>query len=219
MLASKNGFLLYKQQYEPIKKLSDADLGKLMRAVFEYQIEGVEPTLTGEVSMAFEFLRSQFGLDEAKYQRIIERNRENGKLGGRPKTQNNPENPVGLKKPKKADKDKDKGKDITPKPPKGESGVDFNQTYLETFNRLFGTQYRDTPTRRKKLKIRLGNYTEAEVITALENMAANPFYKGKSESGWVADPDYLIRSDENIDKFLNAKQPKKQEEVYVSPKN
>lgn len=107
----REGFIIYKSFYEPLKILSDEQLGKLFRAIFEYQINNVED-VNPDIKMAFEFFKNQFRLDNDKYEKIIERNRENGKKGGRPKqTQENLKNPVGLKEPKKADKDKEKDKE------------------------------------------------------------------------------------------------------------
>lgn len=107
-MEEKEGFVIYKRFYEPVKILSDEQLGKLFRAIFEYQISGNE-NVENDIRIAFEFFKNQFALDNQKYQKIVERNRENGKKGGRPKQ--NPKNPVGLEKPKKADKEKDKDKD------------------------------------------------------------------------------------------------------------
>jgi len=123
MIEQKEGFLLYKGFYEPIKHLSNEHKGLLIDAIFQYQISGSEPETTSPIKMAFEFFKNQFRIDDGKYEKIVARNRENGKKGGRPKneTQDNPKNPSGfkktqktqvdLKKPKKADKDKDKDKD------------------------------------------------------------------------------------------------------------
>lgn len=108
---NKESFLIYKSFYEPIKFLDDEKLGKLFRAIFEYQINKIE-CQDMEIRMAFEFFKNQFRLDDEKYQKIVERNKENGKKGGRPKqNEENPKNPVGLKKPKKADNDNDNEKD------------------------------------------------------------------------------------------------------------
>lgn len=107
----KESFLIYKGFYDPIKDLSNEDLGQLFRWLFLYQIEGKEPTNTDRVFMAFQFFKNQFRLDEKKYEGVVNRNRTNGLNGGRPKTQNNPKNPVGLLEPKKPDNDKDKEKD------------------------------------------------------------------------------------------------------------
>jgi len=102
---AKESFLVYKSFYEPIKGLSDKQLGKLFRSLFEFQIIGNE-LVEDDIKMAFSFFKNQMELDEKKYQTVIERNRHNGANGGRPKnsekeTQTNPKNPVGFKEPKK----------------------------------------------------------------------------------------------------------------------
>lgn len=114
----KDGFLLYKGFWEPIKDLSDEQLGRLFRAIYEYQVKGATET-DPDIKMAFMFFLNQFHLDEKKYQAIVERNRGNGTKGGRPKKNpSEPKKPTGLienpknpSEPKKADKDKEKEKD------------------------------------------------------------------------------------------------------------
>ena len=113
--ANKPSFLLYKSFYEPIKHLSNDELGLLFRAIFDYQ-NGLDiSNLSPSLGMAFAFFKNQFDLDSVKYEEsIVRRNQSNGSKGGRPKkeeTQNNPENPVGFLEPKKPDKDKDNVKD------------------------------------------------------------------------------------------------------------
>ena len=103
----KESFVIYKAFYEPISELSDEDLGLLFRSIFNYQINGIEPTNTSRIYMAFQFFKNQFRLDNDKYQKVVNRNKTNGLNGGRPKTQDNPNNPVGFQKPKKADNDND----------------------------------------------------------------------------------------------------------------
>ena len=103
----KESFLIYKAFYAPIEELSNEDLGQLFRAIFQYQINGVEPTNTSRIYMAFQFFKNQFRLDSEKYSKVVNRNKTNGLKGGRPITQTNPKNPVGFTKPKKADNDND----------------------------------------------------------------------------------------------------------------
>lgn len=110
----KESFIIYKSFYEPIKDLSFEDKGQLFDAIFQYQIDGIEPTNTSRIYMPFMFFKNQFRLDNIKYEKIIERNKNNGSLGGRPKK---PKKPSGLKKtqanpknpsePKKPDNDND----------------------------------------------------------------------------------------------------------------
>lgn len=107
----KPSFLLYKSFYDPIKDLTDEDFGKLLRAIFNFQIDRTEIELPANLKMAFGFFKNQFLVDEVKYELIVERNAINGSKGGRGKKKNqtNPKNPVGLKKPKKADIEKETG--------------------------------------------------------------------------------------------------------------
>ena len=112
---TKDGFVIYKSFYAPIQSLSDESLGKLFRAIFEYQIHGVCVELPVELTMAFNFFKTKFESDNIKYEAVVERNKINGRKGGRPlkedadnETEENPNNPVGFEEPKKADKDMDK---------------------------------------------------------------------------------------------------------------
>lgn len=98
---SKESFLIYKPFYEPIKSLSDKQLGRLFRALFDYQINGKDCN-DSDILIAFLFFKNQFVLDERKQEKIVERNRKNGQKGGHPK---NPNNPMGSKK---AEKENDK---------------------------------------------------------------------------------------------------------------
>ena len=110
MDVDRQSFIIYKNFYEPIKHLDDEDLGKLFRAIFEYNLTGdcmdkvngvhVPP----EVKIPFEFFKNQFNLDDAKWLKRVEASRENGLKGGRPPQ---PKEPTGLSRletePRKGD--------------------------------------------------------------------------------------------------------------------
>ena len=123
----KESFVIYKAFYEPISELSDEDLGQLFRYIFLYQINQIEPPNTSRVYMAFQFFKNQFRLDNEKYLKVVNRNKTNGLNGGRPKTQDNPKNPVGFSKPKKADNEKDNDNVIK----------DISKTSLQEVEKLF----------------------------------------------------------------------------------
>lgn len=59
----KESFVLYKSFYEPVKTLSDKQLGRLFRALFNYQIEG-STQVDADLQMAFAFFKNQMDLDE-----------------------------------------------------------------------------------------------------------------------------------------------------------
>lgn len=76
---NKNAFLIYKGFYAPISHLSDQDLGKLFRALFEYQNDGKDPEPTDSIYMPFLFFKNQFILDQEKYNDKCERNKTNAR--------------------------------------------------------------------------------------------------------------------------------------------
>lgn len=113
---------------EVTKHLKPAQKGDLIDALVRYargETE-VESSLKGVVLAVFPGFRRQIDQDAEAYSAQTERNRENGKKGGRPKkeTQNNPENPVGFSETQKSqdkeqrqrtktkDKDEDKDEDL-----------------------------------------------------------------------------------------------------------
>lgn len=68
----KNGFLIYKTQWEPISDLDDVELGLLMRAIFDYQLNSVEPLKSSPIAVYFKFFKAQFTIDEIGYLGIVE---------------------------------------------------------------------------------------------------------------------------------------------------
>jgi len=99
MDVDRQSFIIYKNFYEPIKHLNNTDLGKLFRAIFEYNlsVDGTEKVngvvVPPEVKIPFEFFKNQFLLDDAKWMKRVEASRENGLKGGRPPQ---PKEPTGL---------------------------------------------------------------------------------------------------------------------------
>ena len=89
------------------------------------------------------------------------------------------------------------------------------EVFLEEFNKKFGTKYQETDGRKDKIKQRLKKYSLEDLLTAVKNCASMSFYQGENDTGWRADPDYLLRNDEQIDKFLNKNGKKKVREGYT----
>lgn len=115
-MAKKESTIIYDKHVEICSKyLTDEQFGKLMFAL----IKDEEPDFGDDqmLAMAFAFIALQKDMDDKKYEERCEKNRKNGRLGGRPKK--------GEEKPKKAngffenpndnekvnDKDKDKVND------------------------------------------------------------------------------------------------------------
>ena len=75
--AEKEAFMLHKSDLEAIisQSMDDAQLGRIFRAIIEYQLNGNENAAAGndpQVSACFSFILARFKRDEAKYQQICE---------------------------------------------------------------------------------------------------------------------------------------------------
>ena len=99
--------------------LSDAEAGRLLKSLLHY-INGGEDELLGQEKLVFAMLKSQIDRDSASYAAFADKQRENGKKGGRPPKANafseNPKNPSLFSETQKSqeeekEKDKDKDKD------------------------------------------------------------------------------------------------------------
>lgn len=100
----KDSFIIFTEYKEQFDMLTDEQAGVLIKAIFCYTTDGKLPEMDSITKMAFSFIRAALDRSDDKYQKKIEANKENGKLGGRPRkdtlektqteTQNNPKNPT-----------------------------------------------------------------------------------------------------------------------------
>lgn len=110
-MSKRKSFIIHHDSLDVIDKLTDEQAGKLLKAIKSYQL-GEEYELDLMTDLVFTPFKAQFKRDDEKYQKIVERNKNNGLKGGRPKTQDNPtepNKPSGFSgnpdEPKKADSD------------------------------------------------------------------------------------------------------------------
>lgn len=102
---SRDSFIMYMSFYDAVEELTTEEKGILMDAVFKYHAGADIPELPKLVKMVFSIMSKQFDRDAVKYQKIVERNRDNGGKGGRSK---NPVAPSGTQwDPNKHDDDDD----------------------------------------------------------------------------------------------------------------
>lgn len=89
-MKKKKGFILYADYQKHILQLSNAEVGKLFKAVFAYvNGEEFEVQLTSAGSMAFSFIKEQIERDREKWELTCQRRSEAGKKGGAPKGNQN----------------------------------------------------------------------------------------------------------------------------------
>lgn len=114
-------FKLFPDLLEAWAALTDEECGRLVRALAHYQRTGQVPALPGSERILFPACRAQIDRDNQVYENRCGANAENGKKGGRPKSETNPKNPMGFSEPKQSeksqDKEKDKEKDEEKEPP------------------------------------------------------------------------------------------------------
>lgn len=117
----RKGFFCYNSWLKALEPFGDAERGRIWTALLEYSNGlAIDGHSSGNERFILPMLIDQIDRDTEKREQFVEKQRENGSKGGRPKkaseSQQNPENPLQAKKAidkdKNKDKDKDKDKDI-----------------------------------------------------------------------------------------------------------
>lgn len=94
---NKDSFVLYNSFYEPLKSMTDEQLGRLLRVIFEYKIGKARPTqsesglnasaanieIDADIAMAFKFIKCRLDTDEKKYFDVVEKRRQAGVCGSK----------------------------------------------------------------------------------------------------------------------------------------
>lgn len=104
MAENKKSFILYVDQREVFEELTDDEAGKLIKHLFKY-VNDENPVIEDRIiKMAFIQIRQALKRDLNKWRQYIDKQRENGKKGGRPplKKETKKTQPF-IEKPKKAD--------------------------------------------------------------------------------------------------------------------
>ncbi len=112
-MTEKNSFVLYKDYLDVFEMMDNEEFGQMMFAVYRYEVYGEEPTdLPDKAMIAFKMVKKNLVRDEAKYEKVCERNKKNGVKGGRPKDKNKTqETQWVISKPKKPDSDSESDSD------------------------------------------------------------------------------------------------------------
>ena len=104
-MSDKKSFVFYTEYREHLEMLPPEQIGELMLALIDYQETGEAPDLPkgSALAMCFSFIKKRMDKDNIKYEEKCERNRSNGKKGGRPtnqmvisETEENPNKPNGF---------------------------------------------------------------------------------------------------------------------------
>lgn len=131
----KDSFIFYTEYREGIESMSDAQAGALIKALIAYT-DGDDPQIEDPaVRMVFLIIKQRMDRDREKWEKVCEKRREAGKLGGRPQKKDKAKEAKGSSekqkkqnKAKKADSDTDSDCDaeyIPPIVPRKESQTDM----------------------------------------------------------------------------------------------
>lgn len=104
----KESFLLFTNNEENFKMLSNSEKGKLIMAIFAFvRDEDISATLSPVAKMAYISITQQIKICNEKYDKRCETSRANGKLGGRPRKNVDPNIPENKNVDNSADKNVD----------------------------------------------------------------------------------------------------------------
>ena len=192
----QKSFLIYYDNEIIVCRLSDDEAGKLFKSLFPYAKEQIKPDFENSpaLAMAFDVLSMTIERDSKKYAQRCEKNRENGRKGGLAKATNRkqslPSGKQGLANLAYIDKDIDKIN--------YQQIADMYNNTCVSFPRL--TKLSDA--RKKAIKARLNTYTVEDFQKLFTMAEESDFLKGKNNSNWSANFDWLIK-DSNMAKVLD----------------
>ena len=83
----KRSFVLYCDYEQHLSLLTMEQRGVLFTAIMSYQNGKDVPEMDNAVAMAFSFIKSQLSRDNERYDEIVKKRSEAGKMGGRFKNQ------------------------------------------------------------------------------------------------------------------------------------
>ena len=84
-MKERKSFMLYTDCGSTLKLLTNEEIGEVIRAVFALVQEEEIPEISSRTAeVFFSMLKTTLEREFEKYQAVCERNRENGRRGGRP---------------------------------------------------------------------------------------------------------------------------------------
>lgn len=184
----KDNFLLKLSQIKVFNELSDEDAGKLIKGIFEYA-NSKKIILDGYLKIIFIPIKEEIDKNEARYELVCEKNKKNGKLGGRPK---NPKKPNGFSE--------------NPKKPINHNHI--HNHIIDYLNNKTNSNYKyNTKTTQQKINARLNEGYKLDDFIAVIDKKCNEWMGTEFEQYLC--PDTLFGT--KFEKYLNQKEVKKNE--------
>ncbi len=208
-MCNTKSFILHTDTLAVLDEMTDAQAGKLFKAIKEYQLSGAErceqdveadtdsPLKDFVIRIAFAPFRAQFERDAEKYEKKVEKNRENGSKGGRPKKSEKTQSV--FEEPKKADSDSDSDSDsdISTTTTEKENST---KKEIDTVVSAYNTECLSmrplkiiTAKRKQTINARIREHSIETVLEVITKASKSPFLAGDASSGWTADFDWIMK--------------------------
>lgn len=207
-IMERESFIFYKSWFEVIRDESKEVQWEIINAIIEYAFNDNLVELMPKSRLAFKFIKRDIDKATEKYQEYIDKQRDNGKKGGRPRKETqafseNPKNPSLFSKTQKSlnVNDNVNVNNIPPNPPEGEMVEEIDFLKLKDFiNQETGKSFKMiNEATRRKYKARLKEkYTKEDIINAIKNAVADDFHR---DNGFkYLTPEYFSRA-VTLDKY------------------
>ena len=172
----KNSFVIYTDYMEQVELLTMEQRGILFTSIMAYASEKELPDMDGMTKMAFSFIKATMDRDMEKYRQTVEKRKEAGKLGGRPKADGSSEKQSKAKKANGFSEKQDKAKKPDNDSVNDNDNVNVNdkKTYTCAFEALWDAYPRkkEKAMAYKQYLARLNNgFSEDELMTAVKRYA------------------------------------------------
>ena len=185
----KNSFVIYTDYMEQVELLTMEQRGILFTSIMAYASEKELPDMDGMTKMAFSFIKATMDRDMEKYRQTVEKRKEAGKLGGRPKADGSSEKQSKAKKANGFSEKQDKAKKPDNDSVNDNDNVNVNdkKTYTCAFEALWDAYPRkkEKAMAYKQYLARLNNgFSEDELMTAVKRYAEE-CRKNKAEQRYI----------------------------------
>lgn len=156
---SKDSFILYLEQQDIFEMLEDEEAGQLIKAIFKYEKTGQIPQLDKALRIAFIPIKSVLDRNKEKYEKVVERNKQNIEKRWKKENTKNTTGKIGKKENTKNtdndnehDNDNERDKDIDKKE-KNKKRKTFDDVFTENhFSEELEIAIKDFIDMRKTIK-------------------------------------------------------------------
>lgn len=202
-----DSMVIYRSFYDALKELDDTTAAAVFRAICEYGLNGQEIQLQGIEKAIFALIRPQIDANN-KRKENGKRGAEFGKLGGRPKKEENPKETP--RKPQENPKETPNvNANVNVNVEKKSSAkallkeiADAWNSYSKRGNIPKVVSIPSGSMREKLLHARLESFGKDQVLAAVDNVFSSSFLRGENDKGWACSFDWFLKPN-NFVKILD----------------